>query len=64
MLSGKQGTDMEDQPDIEALEAELDDKKAMLADLDAGKVTLSPEQAANFRKRVAALEAQIRQIKL
>jgi hypothetical protein len=53
---------MRDQPDIEALEAELDDKKAMLADIDAGKVTLPPEQVASFRTRVAALEAQIRQI--
>ncbi len=62
MLTEKQGTDMQDQADIEALEAELDDKKAMLDDLDAGKVTLPPEQVASFRMRVAALEAHIGQI--
>jgi hypothetical protein len=53
---------MRDHRDIKALEAELGDKKGMLADVDAGKVDLPPEQVARFRMRVAALEAQIRQI--
>ncbi len=53
---------MRDQPELKALEAELGDKKAMLAGIDAGKVDLPPEQVASFRKRVAALEAQIKQI--
>lgn len=53
---------MRDHRDIKALEAELGDKKGMLADIDAGKVDLPPEQVASFRMRVAALEAQIRQI--
>jgi hypothetical protein len=53
---------MRGEPDIKVLEAELGDKKGMLADIDAGKVDLPPEQVASFRMRVAALEAQIRQI--
>ncbi len=62
IVGGKQGVNMQDQADIEALRAELNDKKAMLADLDAGKIRLSPERVANFRTRVAALEAHIRRI--
>ena len=53
---------MQDQDDIEALKAELDDKKAMLADLDTFAVTLPSEQVERLRMRVAALEAHIKQI--
>jgi hypothetical protein len=53
---------MRDRPDMEALKADLDDKKAMLAAIDAGTHTLPLEQLTSFRKRVAALEAEIRKL--
>ena len=53
---------MQNQSDVEALKAECADKKALLADIDVGKVTLPPEQVASLRMRVAALEARIKQI--
>lgn len=51
---------MEDHADIEAMKAELADKKAHLAALDSGSVTLPPERIAAFRERVARLESEIR----
>jgi len=48
---------------VEALAAELADKKEMLGGLDAGKITLPPEQVAAFRKRVAELEMHLRQLR-
>ncbi len=54
---------MQDEPDIKSLEAELNDKKAMLADLDAGKIVLPSEQLTKLQKRVAALETHIKQIR-
>jgi hypothetical protein len=54
---------MRDPPDIEALKAELADKKAMLADIESGKISLgSPfeNRQIDIRRRIAQIESQIR----
>jgi len=54
---------MHDQHDLEALEAELADKKAMLADLESGRISLGgpfENRETGVRLRIEELERQIR----
>jgi hypothetical protein len=54
---------VENQVDIKSLKSELADKKAMLADLEAGKISLgSPfeDREAGIRRRIAVLESLIK----
>ena len=56
---------MQDSLTVEAMKTELADKKAMLADIEAGKVSLGivfDNRVANLQQRVAELETQIRTV--
>jgi hypothetical protein len=54
---------MKSKAEIETLRAELADKKAMLMDIQSGKVTLGApyeDREANIVRRIAEIEAQLR----
>ena len=62
-LLGKRSVSVQNQVDIESLRSELADKKAMLADLEAGKISLGApfeDREAGIRRRIAVLESEIR----
>ncbi len=53
---------MQDPPDIEALKADLADKKAILADIESGKHSLGgsfENREIGIRRRIAEIESQI-----
>ena len=56
---------MQNQLDLEALKAELADKKALLADIESGKITLGSlfeNREVGIRRRISAIELQIRRL--
>jgi len=53
---------MQDSPEIEDVKAELDDKRALLADITSGKLTLGG--AFEQQDRVAALQQSIAELRV
>jgi hypothetical protein len=58
-------SDMQECPELEALKAELADKKAMLAIIECGDVSLGgsfEDRDAGLRRRIAELELQLKKL--
>jgi hypothetical protein len=60
MLSGKQEVRMPESAELQKLKDELEDKEAMLRDIEAGKISLwNPWENRPLRRRIAELKSMI-----